>query len=146
MNRKKGFKILTLVLSLLLGPFVFCCLAIYYNDWPHTSALLLAYLFFEAIGFVVVWIIYWIVKGFLDNKKKQISCLWIGISVIVLMGIFPPALQQHSIYNNRYVKYSFILYANGPIVLRHLIVQWIVVTAITGGLIYTFRDNKLKDE
>jgi len=146
MNLKKGFKRLTLVLSLLSGPFVLFCFCIYFNEWPgHTSELLFGLLLFEVIGFVVVWIIYWIVKGFPDNKKKRIWCLWIGISLIVLMGLFPPVLRK-STFNNRYVKYSFILNASGPIVLHNLIVQWIVVSAITGGLIYTFRDKKLKDE
>ncbi len=84
MNRKKGFKRLTLVLSLLLGPFVFLyigrpflhiCIATY--DWPEPFHyyFFLFLLIFELIGFVVVWIIYWvicwIVKGFHDDKPKD---------------------------------------------------------------------------
>jgi hypothetical protein len=73
MNRKKELKRLPLVLSLLLGPFVFICLSIYFYGWEWLDhpKLLLMLLIVEAIGFVVVWIIYGvmclIVKGFLHR-------------------------------------------------------------------------------
>jgi len=77
----------------------------------------------------------------LQRSKKRKLCLWIGASVIVLMGLFPPVKIGRS---SQYVEYSFILNPSGPILLSNLIVQWIIVLVITGGLIYRFRDKNKK--
>lgn len=96
------------------------------------------------------------------NDRQKI-CLWLGIAVIVLMGIFPPT--QHGFYYR--ALYGGIRHENGkpPIVdhifhpgytflfsakaseisLNKLIIQWGIVGAVTGGLIYTFKDKKPKD-
>lgn len=87
-------------------------------------------------------------------NRKQKFCLWIGIAVIVLMGIFPPVqrtTRTFEIYGNgetyETIGYGFILATGGGIVVfSNLLVQWIVVSIITGGLIYAFRDKKPQDE
>lgn len=92
------------------------------------------------------------------NKKQRI-CLWIGIAVIVLMGIFPPVQRTHrsfglELYGNgndetyeTTIGYGFILATgDGAVVFSNILVQWIVVSIITGGLIYAFRDKKPQDD
>jgi len=85
-------------------------------------------------------------------NKKQKYCILIGIAVIVLMGIFPPNLHSRTAYRvgggrgiSTYVAYDFI-FTGGPVVLSNLITQWVVVSAITGGLIIIFKDKKSKNE
>lgn len=91
-----------------------------------------------------------------DNKKQKI-CLWIGIAVIVLMGIFLPVgkriISSHSRTNRglvpdyKTIKYAFFFTAKSQeIEYGKLFGQWSIVGAVTGGLIYAFRDKKLKDE
>ena len=87
-------------------------------------------------------------------NKKQINCLWIGIAVIVLMGLFPPVSKRGRIlvdgYGKTYgnpttsVKYEFILNTSAQVVMSNLIAQWVIVSAITGGLVVTFADKKVK--
>lgn len=101
------------------------------------------------------------------NREQKI-CLWVGIVVIVLMGIFPPTRRgfiyeahvgglRHSkeeriepLDYSFHLGYTFLLTAEvSDIGFGKLIVQWAVVAVVTGGLIYKFRDKKdkkLKDE
>lgn len=99
-------------------------------------------------------------------NKKQLICLWSGIIVIVMMGIFPPwflPLNVGRLQSRRDVGYKFILTPveievppavdTSPVVasidITRLCVQWVIVTVITGGFIVTFRDKKdrkLKDK
>jgi len=85
----------------------------------------------------------------------QKICLWIGIVLIVLMGIFPPWVAATPGGGN-YIGsgYSFIL--NPPnlqseelwrcrIDFPQLMAQWSMVAVITGGLIITFKNKKTKD-
>jgi len=77
------------------------------------------------------------------NLKQKI-CLWVGIAVIVVMGIFPPlvisiqgAIEQQG--------YGFILIPPEKychINTSRLYVQWIMVAVVTGGFIVTFKDKK----
>lgn len=73
--------------------------------------------------------------------------MWIGITVIILMGIFPPWLSVHhgGVYGAG--GYRFILTKSGgyPHASR-LCLQWAMVGFITGGLIVTLKDEKPKDE
>jgi hypothetical protein len=75
MNLEKGLKRLTIVLSLLAGPFCF-----FYQLGRLTSELLryeflIIVLAYEVVGFVAVWIIYWsafwVIKGFRDDTPKN---------------------------------------------------------------------------
>lgn len=62
------------------------------------------------------------------NKRQRIT-LWVGIGVIVLMGLFPPASLSTS-------KRSSIV-VDTP----RLLIQWGVVIVVTGGLFVTFKDK-----
>jgi hypothetical protein len=77
-------------------------------------------------------------------NKKQKNVMWIGIALIVVMGIFPPwAISDQGSF--AMLGYGFIL--SPPknachINTSHLYVQWIMVTVVTGGLVVTFMDKK----
>ncbi len=98
------------------------------------------------------------------NKKQKI-CLWAGIAVIVLMGIFPstrrgyepavrippgirppPGITPQPIYvKPAHYGYTFLLTAKtSEIGFDKLFVQWAVAALVTAGLIYTLRDKKDK--
>ena len=97
------------------------------------------------------------------NDRQKI-CLWLGIAVIVLMGIFPPTPRgwyYRALYGGIrrengeppivdhifHCGYTFLFTAKeSEISLNKLIIQWGIVGAVTFGLIYTFRDKKAKDE
>ena len=88
-------------------------------------------------------------------NRKQIICLWIGISIIVLMGIFPPWIYVKQWYGGveTFVLYHFILTPPHPnihdnnalpgvrIYTAQLCFQWVIVAVLTGGFIITFRDR-----
>ncbi len=74
------------------------------------------------------------------NRKQKIA-LWIGIIVIILLGLFPPFVEPVGMYGRgRY--YKFILFSDDNIDIIKLCVQWAIVAVITGGLIITFKDKK----
>jgi hypothetical protein len=79
MNLEKGIKRLTIILSVLAGPFwLLYQLATrgglsYYELFSYEFLIVL--LVYEVTGCIVVWIIYWstcwIVKGFRDDEAKE---------------------------------------------------------------------------
>ena len=62
-------------------------------------------------------------------SKTQLIVLWLGIGIVVLMGLFPPGTLG---------GYGFILEARS-VSLGRLIIEWAIVVLITGGLIYTLK-------
>jgi multisubunit Na+/H+ antiporter MnhB subunit len=97
------------------------------------------------VGAVTFGLIY-----ILRNKKpkKQNFCLWAGIVVIVLMGIFPPArpgMPPRPLIGGKPPHYMFLLSTKASdIALNKLIIRWGIVGAITFGLFYIFRDKNPK--
>jgi hypothetical protein len=96
-------------------------------------------------------------------NRKQIICLWIGIGVIVLMGLFPPWFFAVDAYGAKMKKnkgYIFILtppphefeLTNRPVSVMssidfsRLCLQGAMVAVVTSGLIVTFKGEKPKDE
>lgn len=88
------------------------------------------------------------------NRRQKIV-LWIGIAVIVVMGVFPPWLYTttgNGLNSKKNAGYSCILFPPPPkgVGLRYgisldvsrLCVQWAIVVVITAGLIVAFKDNK----
>jgi hypothetical protein len=61
-------------------------------------------------------------------NKTQLKVLWVGIGIIVLMGLFPPTTRG----------YNFVL-KRGDISLSRLLIQWVIVAAITAGFIYSLK-------
>jgi hypothetical protein len=76
-------------------------------------------------------------------NRKQIICLWIGIVVVVLMGLFPPSYISNT-YDNRKIEYMFLLNPTRfSVDISRLSVQWVVTAVITGGLILSFQSRML---
>jgi hypothetical protein len=76
---------------------------------------------------------------------KQKTCLWIGVAVIVLMGLFPPWESHYG----SLVAYSFTMYppcGRCFVDTSSLCLQWFTVTVVTGGLIVTLADKKPKGQ
>jgi hypothetical protein len=61
-------------------------------------------------------------------NRTQLKVLWIGIGLIVLMGLFPPGRGG----------YRFILDTRS-VSLGHLCIEWALVVVVTGGLIYSLK-------
>jgi len=92
-------------------------------------------------------------------NKNQLIVLWVGIIVVVLMGLYPPwQYNGHIVERNVNVVvpagYSFIgdpIYSAGimefgaSIDVTRLLIQWFMVAFITGGLIYTLKEEKAKN-
>jgi hypothetical protein len=77
--------------------------------------------------------------------------LWVGIVLFVLMGLYPPwvwATEVQGVDVWMLPKYRFLL--NRPLLndqgapcysidRTQLVIQWLILVAITGGLFITFR-------
>lgn len=92
---------------------------------------------------------------------KQKICMWIGIAVIVLMGLYPPWIAKDTVHggsSQACPQFSFLmprLLERLEFVLEkppcqihvvQLVIQWVVVAVVTGGLMVTFADKKPEDE
>jgi len=60
-------------------------------------------------------------------NTKQLIAMWCGIGAFALVGVY---------------EYWNILWRG----VRTLLIPWLVVIVITGGLIITFKDKKPKDK
>ncbi len=148
---KKNFslwKMVILVLSLCVGQIALLIILIIIVESEYFEYVAPYAVFILACSVIYVLIVgvRRICKLFLTKKQKP--CLWIGVTIIVFMGLFPP-VERTRIYPNirtKYVKHYFIVNAPGRVVLRNLFVEWAIVAIVTGGLIYTFRDKKPKDK
>ena len=72
--------------------------------------------------------------------KTQLKVLWIGIAIFVLMGLFPPK-ETHDPAGSYADGYGFIFTVD-DIAFSRLFVQWVIVTVVTTGLIYTLKYKK----
>ena len=61
-------------------------------------------------------------------NKTQLKVLWVGIGIIVLMGLFPPTTRG----------YNFVL-ERGDISLSRLLIQWTIIATITASFIYSLK-------
>jgi hypothetical protein len=94
---------------------------------------------------------------------KQKICMWIGIAVIVLMGLFPPWILKDPVDGGEAQSLKFgLLVPQLPyfdwdrmvwqqsyayqIHVVQLVIQWFMVAVVTGGLVVTFADKKPKEE
>ena len=62
-------------------------------------------------------------------NRTQLIIMWVGIAILVLMGLFPPGTRG---------GYDFILEARS-VSLSRLIIEWSIVIMLTGGLIYSLK-------
>ena len=83
------------------------------------------------------------------NRRQKIS-LWVGITVFVLMGLFPPWYRTTRVRagvrttTTYYDNYSLLWHPprGGKLDTHRLYVQWIIVAVVTGGLMLTFHGSK----
>ena len=83
-------------------------------------------------------------------NKKQTKILWIGIIVFVLMGLFPPyevtrIVDQAGKTIEGPIKYEFFLSPPCDISFTRLIIQWIIVSVLTAGAIYSTKETSDKN-
>lgn len=78
------------------------------------------------------------------NKKQKIV-LWVGITLFVLMGLFPPyrSSQKNFAPRTHYDRLFFDM-GFGHVDSGTLFIQWAILGVITGGLICTLSDKKDK--
>jgi predicted nucleic acid-binding Zn finger protein len=87
---------------------------------------------------------------------KQKTCLWVGIAVFVLMGLFPPCTCYFFSWNGVSVEegtaYRFLVSSENVVTRRYyhidmrlLGVQWVLVGAVTTGLVVTLRTQPSKE-
>ena len=66
--------------------------------------------------------------------------MWIGMTIFILMGLFPP---QRDYWGK--LCYDFLLFTDpSDLALTHLTIQWIIVSALTIGAIYSIKESKEK--
>jgi len=76
---------------------------------------------------------------------KQLAVLWIGITIIALMGIFPPVKkvmtmpQTFTPSYHQVVAYDFLFTESlSEIEYQRLLIQWLITATVTIGLVITF--------
>lgn len=83
-------------------------------------------------------------------NKKQKKILWIGIIIIALMGMFPPYNYEvgFGFGGKKHVSYDFFLsppyHSSAELDFARLTIQWIIVSVLTAGAIYSTKESKDK--
>jgi hypothetical protein len=79
---------------------------------------------------------------------KQLAALWIGITIIALMGIFPPVkktMTKPELSPPSYrqvVAYDFLFTESlNEIEYQRLLIQWLITAIVTTGLAVTFEEK-----
>ncbi|MCX5635074.1 MAG: hypothetical protein NTW55_04420 [Planctomycetota bacterium] len=81
-------------------------------------------------------------------NAKQLVALWIGITIIALMGIYPPVkkmVTKSELSTPSYrqvVTYDFLFTGSlNEIEYQRLLIQWLITAIITTGLVVTFDEK-----
>lgn len=89
----------------------------------------------------------------MNFNKHQKIVLWIGVIIIVLMGLFPPwqhtcNVGMYDIHSEQPAGYFFIAskpqakseskYAGIEIDTSRLLIQWVIVATLTAAFLITF--------
>jgi uncharacterized membrane protein SpoIIM required for sporulation len=90
-----------------------------------------------------------------DMKKRQQIIITVGITLFILMGLFPPwkyTLSAPSLYRERPAGYALIFFSPKPeknaeaygvkIDISRLVIQWIVLIAVIGFGIFIMKDGQ----
>jgi hypothetical protein len=119
--------------------------------WPQVLCALVA------VG-ALVFFFWWLFRprspspatdtGMLNGKQRK--CLWIGIVVFVLMGLFPPWYHAGDTWSQ--YRYGFLCcppkgWWNDPnrryrLDTDRLYVKWVLVVVVTGSLVWAFHGRK----
>lgn len=94
------------------------------------------YQFYDFVGF----------KRDRNMNKKQRIILWIGIIIVVLMGLFPPLhhTETRGGPGPFFLDYDFLLNTRRELDFARLITQWIIISVLTAGAIYSTKKSKDK--
>jgi len=79
-------------------------------------------------------------------NKKQLIVLWIGIIIFVLVSIDPPQKHYPRPTLRRTNAPIVEVIGDGGVDGAKLLSRWSIIIVLTGGLIYTFKNKKPKDE
>ena len=78
--------------------------------------------------------------------RKQSIILWLGITIILLMTMFPPILKTVPLEGSagssyrQVIEYEYYFTKSvKKILLLRLFMEWFVVAIITVGLLYTYK-------
>lgn len=76
-------------------------------------------------------------------NKKQMLVLWVGIILVVIMGLFPPyfGLTIFGISGDPGYYPIFAPPSRGRLDISRLVVQWLIICFVTGGLIASLRGS-----
>lgn len=89
-------------------------------------------------------------------NNKQTIALWIGVAAVVILGLYPPWTNDHPARGKKFIGYSAIFspaakefpgYGGqyhttaNSIDVTILLVEWVIIAVITGGLIVTLSIN-----
>jgi hypothetical protein len=75
-------------------------------------------------------------------NQRQKRCLWVGITVFVLMGLFPPWVVNKGGFSGH--GYTFLFTKGGAHIDTNLLaIQWVLVAVVTGGLMLTFHGKEV---
>ena len=88
-------------------------------------------------------------KGILIMNRKQKICLWVGIVVFALLGLFPRCWVSAGPGTNPLPRRWFILNNSRAFVIRDhslFYIQQAVIGLAIVGLFFAFRDKKPKGE
>jgi hypothetical protein len=87
-------------------------------------------------------------------NKKQEKCVWIGIIIFVLMGIFPPWILHYqrlirdqviALFHSGGYDFLFVPPNNAVCIdLTRLITQWLMLSVLTAWIVYRKGDKNLK--
>lgn len=97
-----------------------------------------------AIYLILFCLIIWFYKA--SNRHKRMRVLWLGILIFILIGLFPPTDRDNYGFMGSYSKFEFLFDTSSKnIAFGKLLIMWLAVTAVTGGLLYTLKDKEPKD-
>lgn len=79
----------------------------------------------------------------MSNRQKRMWPLWSGISMFVLMGLFPPMDRYSTGFGSQSRAFGFFFSADSTdIAFGKLFIMWFIVAIIIVGLIVTFRGKE----
>lgn len=76
-------------------------------------------------------------------SKKQKIILWVGIAVIVLMGLFPPRISAYGFRGYGFLLSNTSDYGSEKIDFIRLAIQWVIIAIPTIGGIYTTKGTNV---
>lgn len=149
-NKKKKYSIFAPILFVMAGSLLFFC--VFELDMRDSAVRWLIILGLGAFIGGVVYII--LLEEIMIMNERQLTAMWIGIIIIVVMCIFPPWYQPNMV-KGTHSKWGYSFVFTPPEVnksiyvminMPQLFIQCVIVGLITTGYIITLNYKKPKDE